>query len=422
MNLAPSSQPPRPAPSGLTREVTGVMAALFLYAFANGLFGTLVALYAVALKLPHAISGVIIAAFSVGFLLGALLAPWWIARHGQRLVLALCAAGLALSAFPHPFLDSALVWIPIRVASGLFSAGIIVATDSWINLTTPNATRGRMVGLGLAIQWIATGGAQFLLLPDLTWKEGFWLVAALLLLTPATLVGARSPGAVAGSVTRPAVGFLWRTLPASLTAAFFNGLIVTAFLGMLPLWGVEMGLSRAELAVAIAGSLLLGGALQWPFARLSDRVSRRASLLFSLTLAVVSGAVLTGMAPGQAGLTTLTVLFAAATLQIYPVAVALANDHVTGERMVAVSSALTLANGLGMIVGPLLAGVVLGSLGPAGLVGVVTGLLLLLAGAYTLFDRASLQDGQSLSDRAKMVGVTPGAQFEEGDPMAARRS
>ncbi|MBF0294200.1 MAG: MFS transporter [Magnetococcales bacterium] len=398
------------------------MAALFLYAFANGLFGTLVALYAVDLKLPHAISGVVIAAFSVGFLLGALVAPWWIARFGQRLVLVCCAAGLALSAIPNPFLASALVWIPIRLVSGLFSAGIIVATDSWINLSTPNATRGRMVGLGLAIQWIATGGAQFLLLPDFTWKEGFWLVAALLLLVPATLLGTRSPGAVAGSVTRPAVGFLWRTLPASLTAAYFNGLIVTAFLGVLPLWGLEMGLSRAELAVAIAGSLLLGGALQWPFARLSDRVSRRASLRLALTLAVASGAVLAGMAPGQRGVTTLAILFAAASLQIYPVAVALANDHVTGERMVAVSSALTLVNGLGMISGPLLAGVVLESLGAAGLVGVVTGLLLLLAGAYTLFDRASLQDGQGLPDRAKMGGVTADTRCEEGDPMAARRS
>ena len=103
------------------------------------------------------------------------------------------------------------------------------------------------------------------------------------------------------------------------------------------------------MSTAIGAGLLA----QWPVGWMSDRLDR--SQLIQLNAIILTGVTLVlGLAvvPGYA-LLVLTALFGMLAFTLYPLAVALANDHVEPEERVLLSAMLLVTFGLGASAGPL---------------------------------------------------------------------
>jgi MFS family permease len=173
--------------------------------------------------------------------------------------------------------------------------------------------------------------------------------------------------------------FFIERVPLSLTAIVVAGLMIGSFYGLAPLYGTRMGLSTEQVGLFMGSCIIAGLLVQWPLGWLSDRRDR--VYLIRACAALLAVAALPLAIFTQASLLLLFVsgfLVSALQFSLYPLAVALANDHVEAERRVSLTAMLLVTFGIGACIGPLLAGVLMRFLGANMLYAFVCGCALIL--------------------------------------------
>ena len=98
-------------------------------------------------------------------------------------------------------------------------------------------------------------------------------------------------------------------------------------------------------------------------------------------------------------------LFGAAVFSLYPIAVAHANDHATPNDYLRTSGGLLILFGIGSVLGPLVAGIVMSSIGPKGLFAttIVPHALVLAFTVWRMTKRSSV----AVEDKAEFVTTVP---------------
>jgi MFS family permease len=309
------------------------------------------------------------AATFIGVIFGPLWTPPLVRRFGIRTFLLACLgidAALFLAMKP---LDALWTWFALRLALGIAGSGIFTAAEASINLLAGDASRGRIIGIYMAV---LSGG--FALGPLLLMATGiagwppFLVAAGVPALASLPLIAA---GALPGGFGRePAGGALavFVTAPFLVLAAGLYGFFEQTALSLLPIWGVRTGLAPTT-AAALLTALGLGSvALQLPIGVLSDKMARL-NVLRLCALAGLIGAALLPLAARAGGLA----LFAAVPLWggfaagIYPVTLAIAGARFRGAELVSANAAIIIAYGLGSLLGPSLGGVAMDLWNPDGL-------------------------------------------------------
>lgn len=168
-------------------------------------------------------------------------------------------------------------------------------------------------------------------------------------------------------------------VPLSLTTIIVAGLLIGSFYGLAPLYGARMGMSTEQVGLFMGCCIIAGLVVQWPMGWLSDRHDRVRLIRGCAALLALAALPLALMPEAS-----LPLLFAggfvvcALQFSLYPLAVALANDHVEAERRVSLTAMLLVTFGIGASIGPLLAGVLMRFLGANMLYAFVIGCALIL--------------------------------------------
>ena len=135
-NALPPSSPIR-RPSVLVRETLASVAALLssygLLLLANGLFGTLIGLRTQIESFSTAVAGLIVAAYFLGLLAGGIQAVRVVAAVGHIRSFAAFASIMSVSALGIILVIDHFAWAAMRFVGGFCMAGMIVATESWVN-------------------------------------------------------------------------------------------------------------------------------------------------------------------------------------------------------------------------------------------------------------------------------------------------
>jgi MFS family permease len=160
---------------------------------------------------------------------------------------------------------------------------------------------------------------------------------------------------------------LMRISPLGVAGCILQGSAAGTLVGLGAVYAQGVGLALAEVSFFVSAIILGGMILQWPIGRLSDRFDRRQVLTVATVLAgavSVAGAVVGPSDPivllGIGG------LLGGLSFPIYSLALAHTNDFLDPKQMVAASSGLLMANGIGGMVGPVAAGVAMTWVGPPG--------------------------------------------------------
>jgi MFS family permease len=145
-----------------------------------------------------------------------------------------------------------------------------------------------------------------------------------------------------------------RTSPASVLACLLNGLILSSFTTVGPLFGEAVGFDQYHIVLLMACVSLGGLFLQWPIGYLSDKVDRLHALigLGAGILAVAAGLVTVRHNTQFLVLALLFSTFGGLAESLYAVGVAHANDRATSSDYVALSSTLLFIWSLGAAIGP----------------------------------------------------------------------
>lgn len=347
----------------------------------NGLLGTLLIVRAGQEGFSTGAISAMMSFYFTGFTIGALVLPRIIVSVGHVRTFAGFAAIASMTALLHVTFVEPIAWMPLRLVTGFAYAGMILATESWLNAHAVQSTRGQLLSIFGVVSmgsW-ACGQALLNIAPpaDVT----LFLIVSLLIsaaVVPITLLPSHPPAQV--EQERVVFRELVRASPLAVAGAFLAGLAIGGFWGLGPNFAQRIGLDVGGISAFMAA--VLGGtlALQWPLGWLSDRVSRN---LVIARAALASAAAAIGVALAvEAPLPLLLAagaMFGGFGIPIYSLCLAVANDDLPAGRLLGTARGLLLLNGIGTAAGPFIGGVAMAIAGPGGLFLYAAALLTILA-------------------------------------------
>ena len=321
----------------------------------SGVLGSLLPLRFSAMGYSPGVIGLFATAEALGFLVGCLYAHKIIAPVGLERAYATFASMKAVAILGLHFAGSAPTIVPLRFLIGLNAAGLAIVVESWLNALVPNEQRGRVLTIYVLVYGLFFGAGQLLgqklnvLGPELLFMSG---IATTLALVPMVAIDVRAP--VLPHAVHLEIIKALRTSPVSVLACLLNGLILTAFTTVGPLFSERIGFDQQHIVVLMACVSLGGLFLQWPIGYFSDKVDRRYALagLGGGVLAVAAALVFVDNQTPFLLLAIAFAVFGGCGESLYAVGVAHANDRAATADYVALSSTLLFVWALGASIGP----------------------------------------------------------------------
>lgn len=334
-----------------------LFSATLLMLLGSGLLTTYLALR-LAAEGASGQAGWLMAAHYAGLVLGGKFGHLLISRVGHVRAYVASSGVVTAAVIAHGLLPWLEAWLPLRFLIGLGMMCQFMVVESWLNEQAEPRKRGRVFSMYMTASYLGLVLGQLVLFlrPQLS-LEPLLLVALCfsLCLVPVATTRRIHPAPLKPAPLEPR--FFFARVPQSLTTVAMAGLGIGAFYGLGPIYAGAQGLDTREVGLFMTTCVLAGLVVQAPLGRLSDRFDR--SLLIRLIAIALALSVLPlGLLPRPPLSLMLAVGFVVSLLlfALYPLAVALSNDHVEQERRVALSAMLLLVFGVGACVGPLIAG------------------------------------------------------------------
>jgi MFS family permease len=330
----------------------------------NGLQGSLIGIRAEYEGFSATESGLVMACYFVGFLAGTRAASKALTAVGHIRVFAALASIASTATLVHVVTITPLTWGLMRFTTGLCMAGLYVVAESWINNLATNATRGRLLALYMVVTMGGIAGGQSLLgLADPRGFELFVVASVLISLSLVPVSLSENNLAPTGTPEPMSMRALMAVVPTGVTVAVLVGMAHGALLGMGAVYAARAGLTPSQTALFLGTPMIGGVVLQYPIGTLSDRVSRRGVMFAVAAAATVCAIGLLVAEPGR--LVSYGLMFAIGgfSFPLYSLGIAYTNDWIRPEQTMGASVSLVRANGVGAIVGPLFAAVLISRFG-----------------------------------------------------------
>jgi len=300
--------------------------------------------------------------------------PRLISQLGLRLAIALSTGIAILALLAMPVFVTVPSWLALRFATGCALGLGWVATEVWLNRLATDADRGTIMGAYSTI--FAVGVVAGPLLLQFTGTAGwrpFTIGALGLALTAAPLVAIRHvPPADADRQTPGRLLGMVRAAPVVMTAALVAGLVESADLSLLPLFGLHNALDeRASLllvTVFLTGNVLL----QLPIGRLADSFGRRSVLAGCAAVSTIGPLLLFSALSHPLLLWPLLFVWGGTLYGFYTQGIALLGESFMVRDLPAANTVFIMVYCAGGFLGPSVAGLAMDVWRSGGLVGFVS--------------------------------------------------
>jgi MFS family permease len=341
---------------------------LGLLMLGNGLQGSLLGLRASLEGFPTATTGLVMAGYYGGFVLGSLLVPRLVSNVGHVRVFAALASLASVSVLLHPVFVLPVPWFALRVLTGFAFAGLYLVTESWLNDVATNETRGQLLSVYMVVMMSCMALGQLLLnAANPASYELFVLISVLvsLALVPMLLSAGRAPEF---STPEPiSLRRLYAASPLGAVGSVYTGITMGSFFSMGAVFGTQIGLSVAEVSYLMTAWGIGAIALQWPLGRLSDKMDRRKVIVAGTALSAVLALAALGVRERPVHqLVAVVAVYGGVSIPLYSLFIAHTNDHLLPRQRVSASAALVLLHGLGATAGPMACAAIMGAYGPPG--------------------------------------------------------
>jgi len=333
----------------------------------RGLVGVLAGVRAELEGFDTTVTGVIVASYFVGFLIGSQVTPRIMARVGHIRVFSALSAMIVVSILAQGIWVAPVPWMLLRLIFGFGMVGLVVVAESWLNETVNNANRGRVMALYMVASMGGVAGGQFLLGAGDPSTEILFVVGAALIalaIVPISLSTGSAPEFRLPPRMNPRE--IWEAAPIGVVGALFTGMANAALLGMAAVYASQVGMTLERTAL-FAGAAAFGAVfLQYPIGMLSDVVGRRPMILMVSSAAVFVAVVALTLPVDGWGIIGAMFFFGGLSYTMYSLALSHVIDVLPAGRAVTASSTNVFLTGVGAIVGPIFAATLMAAIGPAG--------------------------------------------------------
>ena len=336
---------------------------LALVMVGNGLNGSLLGVRSEAEGFGLGVTGVIMASYFVGFLVGTRYTEDALKRVGHIRVFAALASSASSVVLLQAISVEPVTWALTRFAFGACMAGLYVVVESWLNDLATNKTRGRILSVYMIVTMAGVGVGQLLLnVEDRSGYALFILVSVLvsLSLVPVTLSATSAPPLAVPEPT--GLTSLWQKVPTGVVSSFWTGAAAGALIGMGAVYASAVGMSAGRISVFLFVPMLGAIAFQWPVGWLSDHLPRRGVMFGVAAVGVLMPIVALAVEPDSNVALVAMFVLGGAMFPLYSLTLAYSNDWLRQEEILGASATLVRVNGTGAIVGPLVAAGLMGAL------------------------------------------------------------
>lgn len=350
-------------------SVGALLVSVALLLTGHGLLQTLLPIRAGLQDFASLEIGLLGSSYFAGYVIGCLTTPLTIIRCGHVRTFAALVAIASSASLMHAMVVDPYAWMACRFVTGICLAGLYLVIESWLNERATNETRGAIMSAYVTVNLIVITAGQMIVpffAPDSFVPLSIAAILIALAAVPVALTTSQQPAPITLVRFRPKA--LYALSPVGVVGIALIGASNGAFWALGPVYGVANGLSIMEIAVFMSLVVVGGAVAQYPVGVLSDRIDRRAVLAGLSVCAIGLGSLLAGsVALTDTGRLVASFAFGAAILPTYAVAAAHVYDHADSEGYVEVSAALLLLNGLGSVVGPIVAAAAMQVYGPGSL-------------------------------------------------------
>lgn len=321
----------------------------------NALAGSVIGIRAELESFNTIATGVIMASYFGGFLVGSRLALRLLGNVGHIRVFAALASLASTVALVQAIAVYPIVWGPTRFITGLCMAGLYVVAESWLNDIATPETRGRLLAAYMVVSMGGVGLGQALLVTASALDVTLFIAASVLIsiaVLPISLSTSSAP-----PITTPepmSLRELLSVVPTGVVSMLFVGTSAGVLFGMGAVYATRSGFTANQTALFLFAPIAGAVIFQFPLGILSDRVPRRGLLAIVATAAAALSLVLTALDGTSLVGTGAMFVLGGLMFPLYSLSIAYTNDWIPNTKMVAASSSLVMVNGAGAVLGPLL--------------------------------------------------------------------
>jgi MFS family permease len=370
----------------VSKSHTLSLAAVFSASFGVGLiFGFQPPLMALVLQRGGASSfeiGAVTSISTVAVMLCGALYPRAITRVGVRLAIIMGIGVSTAMLLLMPLLASIQGWLALRFVTGCALGLEWIASEIWLNTLSTDRSRGTIMGTYATV--FAAGVMAGPLLLQMTGTVGsrpFIVGALCLAFTVLPLLFVHQPSVDSGPRVRLRWLRLVRAAPIVMVAALIAGLVESAYVSLLPIFGLLRGLDESAALLLVTIFLAGNVILQLPIGRLADRLGRRRVLTGCAGVCVIGPLLLSAAIGTPWLLWPLLLLWGGTMYGFYTQGIALLGDSYPHAALADANTVFVVVYCAGGIVGPSLGGLAMDCWTPNGLLAFLScAPLLLFAG------------------------------------------
>lgn len=345
-------------PRRMWHDKIAIILTATIFGLTYGLSAPLIALQLTEDGFSEAVIGFNAAMHALGVLVIAPFLPAIVARFGTggTALVALVAGAILLALFPA--VPLIWLWFPLRLALGVVSESLFVVSETWLNQVTEEKTRAQTMAMYSAS--LSLGFAAGPLILVLAGSQGalpFLIGAAFALVAVVVLLMGKPRAQPFEHHGMMSLKVAWQLAPLAIVATALNSAMETAGLTLLPLYAMELGWQEKPATLLI--TTLLAGAiiLQLPIGWLADRVDRRKMVLVLAILSTAGAALWPVVLSLGWAAYVLLFLWGGVFVGIYTLMITIIGSRFQGSQLVALYAIMSVAWGLGALVGPPLGGV-----------------------------------------------------------------
>lgn len=346
------------------KTFSSLFASTLLMVLGAGLLTTYLGLSLAARQTDQLWIGLMMSTYYLGLVIGSKIGHRLIANVGHIRAFVASAGVVTASALGHALTDQLEVWLVLRLIVGTGMMCQYMVLESWLNEQAESTQRGRVFASYMIVSYLGLVLGQLVLsqFPELGMAPLLLVgVCYALCIVPLATTKRLHPAPLHPAPLQ--ISMFWHQVPQSLTSVAIAGLIVGSFYGLAPAFALSLGYSTTQVATFMSTTIVAGLLAQWPMGKISDVIPR--SRLLRTNSALLGVLVLTmALVPlTEILLLVLTFMFGVLAFTLYPLATALANQHVESQHRVALSAVIILTFGIGACIGPLLASAAMQLLG-----------------------------------------------------------
>lgn len=345
--------------STLNRVAT-LLLATGIILIGHGLQISLLPVYAAGAGWSATAIGYIGSVYFLGFVFGCIANPHVVGRVGHIRAFMVMASLACSALLIAGLIVNVGVWLICRFAFGVAIAGMYMVIESWLSSITPQLQRSRILAVYTMICLLGIAIGQALLGLEAEPSVRQFMLAGVftaLAIIPVGLTRISAPAPV------PTVSFspraLLRASEVALVVSALAGAATGTYWSLGPLLAQSIGMSSAEVGLLMGAGVVGGALVQIPIGYFADHVDRRRIIALT-AFAGAAFSVLAFVAAGREATDAIIFvsMFAvgAAIMPMYALCIGHACDN-SAMSLVEITSSILIVNGVGSIIGPVLAAV-----------------------------------------------------------------